>query len=86
MNTDVLALLVGLGPFGLAVLAVQARRALQPTGAHRAPRPAPASPYPDSEPTARAWCPECARTEAHALHLDGTRTCWTCHTTTQGDM
>ncbi|MDJ0460640.1 hypothetical protein [Streptomyces sp. H27-C3] len=25
-----------------------------------------------------AWCPEEARSMYHALHADGSRTCWTC--------
>ncbi|MBX7464898.1 hypothetical protein [Streptomyces sp. NPDC057910] len=29
-----------------------------------------------------AWCTEEARTTYHAMHADGSRTCWTCNTTT----
>lgn len=40
----------------------------------------------DAEPGAMAWCPEETRRTYHALHADGTRTCWTCRTTTPGDQ
>ncbi|MFI1677006.1 hypothetical protein [Streptomyces sp. NPDC020607] len=33
-----------------------------------------------------APCPTCARTTFQALHTDGSRTCWTCGTTTAGDQ
>lgn len=79
-------LLAGLLTFPALLLAALLVRRLQPTGAHRAPRAVPTSPYPDSEPAAHAWCPECTRVEAHALHADGSRTCWTCNHTTLGDM
>lgn len=29
-----------------------------------------------------ALCPTCARTTFHAMHRDGSRTCWTCQTVT----
>lgn len=75
----ILSVLAGLGTFVAAILI---GRLLQPHGTHRAPRPVPVSPYPDSEPCTTAWCAECARSEPHAQHTDGSRTCWTCRTTT----
>ncbi|MGW2937637.1 hypothetical protein ACWDA7_38830 [Streptomyces sp. NPDC001156] len=32
--------------------------------------------------TESARCPECRRDQAHAMHRDGSRTCWTCGTAT----
>lgn len=31
-------------------------------------------------------CPACERTTFHAMHIDGSRTCWTCRTTSAGDQ
>ncbi|WP_037649798.1 hypothetical protein [Streptomyces flavidovirens] len=62
--------------------------ALRPTGQRRA------TPVPNMAPLAAllaageldsndtAWCPEETRTTYHALHADGSRTCWTCRTDT----
>ncbi|MFZ3556434.1 MULTISPECIES: hypothetical protein [unclassified Streptomyces] len=33
-----------------------------------------------------AHCPTCARTTFHAMHTTGSRTCWTCATTTAGEQ
>lgn len=33
-----------------------------------------------------APCPTCSRTTFHAMHTDGSRTCWPCGTTTAGDQ
>ncbi|MFD7016050.1 hypothetical protein [Streptomyces sp. NPDC059928] len=30
-----------------------------------------------------AWCAEEARTTYHAIHADGSRTCWTCNLETE---
>jgi hypothetical protein len=32
-----------------------------------------------------ADCPACGRNTFHAMNRDGSRRCWTCATTTQGD-
>ncbi|MFE5681688.1 hypothetical protein [Streptomyces sp. NPDC056512] len=40
----------------------------------------------DIEANECAPCPTCTRTTFHALHTDGSRTCWTCNTTTAGDQ
>lgn len=76
--------ITGLITFPSVLLLALLVQRLRPSGAHRAPRIAasPVSPYPDSEAAGRAWCPECDRSEAHALHTDGSRTCWICHHTT----
>ncbi|MFJ9037419.1 hypothetical protein ACIRF8_12630 [Streptomyces sp. NPDC102406] len=39
----------------------------------------------DIEPIECAPCPTCERTTFHAMHADGSRTCWTCRTTTPGE-
>lgn len=39
----------------------------------------------DVEPNECAPCPACERTTFHAMHADGSRTCWTCSTTTPGE-
>ncbi|MGD6750951.1 hypothetical protein [Streptomyces sp. BH105] len=33
-----------------------------------------------------APCPGCERNTFHAMHTDGSRTCWTCATTTAGEQ
>ncbi|MFB7711638.1 hypothetical protein [Streptomyces sp. NPDC056105] len=40
----------------------------------------------DIEANECAPCPTCTRTTFHAMHTDGSRTCWTCNTTTAGDQ
>ncbi|MFF3497418.1 hypothetical protein ACFYWS_39505 [Streptomyces sp. NPDC002795] len=40
----------------------------------------------DIEASECAPCPCCARTTFHAMHTDGSRTCWTCGTTTAGEQ
>ncbi len=37
------------------------------------------------EASAWAICPVEERARLHAVHADGSRTCWTCSTTTKGD-
>ncbi|KUF18418.1 hypothetical protein [Streptomyces silvensis] len=41
----------------------------------------------DGSVEANGWapCPAEERARLHALHADGSRTCWTCRWTTQGD-
>ncbi|WP_393075113.1 hypothetical protein [Streptomyces sp. LN704] len=51
------------------------------TGRHRGPRAADPAPA-DTEPGEFRYCPEELRTTYHAIHDDGSRTCWTCRTTT----
>lgn len=65
---------------------------VRPRGHHRA-APAPdmtvlaaAIATGDAEPGAMALCPAEQVDRYHALHADGTRTCWTCRCTTQGDQ
>ncbi|WP_431980056.1 hypothetical protein [Streptomyces qinglanensis] len=38
------------------------------------------------EPTAMAWCGECAGRRLSAVHADGAHTCLTCLTTTAGAL
>ncbi|MCX4827137.1 hypothetical protein OG746_26915 [Streptomyces sp. NBC_01016] len=40
----------------------------------------------DIEANECAPCPCCSRTTFHAMHTDGSRTCWTCGTTTAGEQ
>ncbi|WP_327671887.1 MULTISPECIES: hypothetical protein [unclassified Streptomyces] len=40
----------------------------------------------DIEANECAPCPACERTTFHAMHTDGSRTCWTCGTTTAGEQ
>ncbi|WP_372352674.1 hypothetical protein [Streptomyces sp. KL116D] len=40
----------------------------------------------DIEANECAPCPTEQRTTFHAMHTDGSRTCWTCGTTTAGDQ
>ena len=37
----------------------------------------------DAEPGAFRWCPDELRTTYHAMHADGSRTCWTCRAETR---
>lgn len=39
----------------------------------------------EAEPIECAHCPCCNRTTAHAMQRNGSRRCWTCGTTTQGE-
>lgn len=40
----------------------------------------------DIEANAFALCPTEERTTFHAIHADGSRTCWTCQSHTAGDQ
>ena len=40
----------------------------------------------DVEANECAHCPCCSRTTFHAMHTTGSRTCWTCGTTTAGEQ
>lgn len=59
-----------------------ALRSLVPSGRHRAALPLVALPM-DAEPGEFATCPAEERSTYHALHADGSRTCWTCKTWTE---
>lgn len=60
-------------------------RSLAPSGRHRA-APAPLINLPmDAELCEARYCPEEMRSTYHAIHADGSRTCWTCCTTTGAD-
>jgi hypothetical protein len=69
------------------------RGLINPTGRHRAvPHCVPSSAeferlLADGQiaATELASCPGCRRTTAHALNTDGSRTCWTCRTTSPGE-
>jgi hypothetical protein len=54
------------------------------TGRHRTGTPAPLINLPmDAEPGEFAPCPAEERETYHAVHADGSRTCWTCKSWTE---
>jgi hypothetical protein len=61
------------------LLADRLRSALRPTGTHRGG----AEPLTPSE---FRHCPEEDRSTFHAIHADGSRTCWTCLTCTVSEL
>lgn len=86
-------ILAGLATFptvaALFLMVGRARHWLRPTGQHRddglvalADRIA----LGDLDANDSAWCPACTRRTFHALHTGGSRTCWTCNTTTEGEQ
>ncbi|MFC5202803.1 hypothetical protein [Streptomyces kaempferi] len=60
------------------------RQIVAPAGKHRpgVVHPAPLLRPDDALATEAALCPAEERTTLHALNRDGSRTCWTCRTTT----
>lgn len=72
------------------------RQIVRPTGRHRAPTVgygvldettlAVLLDSGDAEENGRQHCGSCARSTVHALHADGTATCFDCHTTAAGDQ
>lgn len=88
LDSQITAAAAGAGVIAaaLVIAADRVRVWLQPTGTHRAAEDAAQADAAVLAPSEFRYCPEEMRSTFHAIHPDGSRTCWTCWTCTGSEM